>query len=199
MIVKRILNFFAAAVLATAMLTSCEGWLEYEETNTQISYLTKDVEFVAESASATHLKGVYASYNSCENFFLELVGTLRDGVQDVILLDLLAPANTPLPTGTFNVGYEGDFIALSRYDVMDQATGTLYTGGCYYGEARNNYLTDYYGFLTEGEVRISLDEEGEYHIEVDAKSVTHTVKMTYEGAMNIVDKTNKPLAATELQ
>ena len=68
---------------------------------------------------------------------------------------------------------------------MLDSTGVYYSSGSYYGEAENNYLTDYYGFLTAGKVTITQPEAGTYHVVVDAKSVFTTVKMTYTGAIDI--------------
>ena len=114
-----------------------------------------------------------------------------------MILDLLAPSGTTTPVGTFTVGYSGNYIALSRYDVKDEISGLFYTGGCFYGEARDNFMTNYFGFLTEGEVVITLTEEGEYRVEVDAKSVVPTIKMTYTGEITFKQADSEGKASEE--
>lgn len=182
---KNLLAIVAVAAVVTLGLTSCESWLDYNETEEpQISYLTRDAEFEAKSVIAKHFTGgIYSDGKNHENFFLEFVGANRSGVQDVLILDLLAPEGHTDLAGEYTVGYAGDFVALSMYTVLDQTTGIYYTGGSYYGEAKNNYITDYYGFLTEGKVTITLLEEGVYNVVVDAKSELPTIKMTYTGAI----------------
>lgn len=187
MSIKRALQRLCVALFASLGLSSCESWLlGEEESNNQLSYLTTDVEFVATTLTARHLTGSVFNGVAKENFFLEFVGDEREGVKDVLILDLLAPKGTQSVAGEYAVGYEGDYIALSRYDLVDQKTGNIYTGGSFYAEAKGNYLTEYFGYLTGGKVTISQLEEGIYQVVVDALSVERTVKMTYTGKIEFV-------------
>lgn len=184
MIMKGRLWLWLMACAMLLGLDGCNEWLGEEEFEQEISFLTRDVDFVATSVNAKKYSGIYANYKSSENFFFQFLGDEREnGVRDVMHLDLIAPAGTVDPVGTYTVGYSGDYVALSRYDVVDQTSGMFYTGGSYYGEARGGYMSDYYGFLTEGKVVISRTAEGIYTVEVDAKSALPTVKMTYAGAI----------------
>ncbi len=185
MIMKRVKSIWAVVVLVALGFTSCNSWLDMEgEDDNQLSYLTSDVDFVAESVIAKHYPNSNMNGREYEKFFFEFVGADRSGKKDVMVLDLLAPDGTEIPTGVYEVGYTGDYVALSRYDVPD-STGVYYSCGSYYGEAENNFLTDYYGFLTAGKVTILQPEAGTYQVEVDAKSLFTTVKMTYTGAIKI--------------
>ncbi len=182
---RRIVGLLGLLLVVMVAMTSCDSWLEGAESEASLSNLTEDVDFEAESVVGNHFSGVYASYKSSENFFLEFVGAEREGVKDVLVLDLIAPQGTKTIEGEYVVGYQGDYIALSRYDVVDQTTGMFFSGGSFYAEAIGNRLTDYMGFLTEGRVTISRIEEGNYQVVVDAKSELHTVKMTYSGTVPI--------------
>lgn len=197
MIVKRDLCHLLVALLIMVGLCGCNKWLSENEPQQEVSVLTEDVEFVAQSVTAHRNSGIYAEYKGMENFFFEFVGEQRGGVCDVMILDLLAPSGTTTPVGTFTVGYSGNYIALSRYDVKDEISGLFYTGGCFYGEARDNFMTNYFGFLTEGEVVITLTEEGEYRVEVDAKSVVPTIKMTYTGEITFKQADSEGKASEE--
>lgn len=192
MITKRIANGLLVAILVVVGLCSCDSWLTSEETHTQLSYLTRDVDFVATSVTANHLTTSGADGTQPkEHFFLEFVGDNRSGVRDVLALDLLAPQGATTPAGEYVVGYEGEYVALSKYDVVDQTTGVFYTSGSFYAEAKNNFLTDYYGFLTEGTVTITQLEDGTYNVAVDAKSVLPTIKMTYTGKIELKAENEK--------
>ncbi len=183
---KRVVAGLVALLFATVGLWSCDSLLGEEEGVGGLSNLTKDVEFVATSVIAKHNTNSIINNESCENFFLEFVGANRaGGFKDVIMLDLLAPRGAESLVGEYVVGYEGDYVALSRYDFVDQSTGSLFVGGSMYAEAKNNYLTDYFGYLTKGEVTITQSADGSYNVIVDAKSVYRTIKMTYTGKIEL--------------
>lgn len=187
---KRIVNGLLVVLLAMTGLCSCDSWLDGEENETPLSNLAKDVDFVATSVVAQRFTGVYADYKTKDNYFLEFASDDRSGVRDVLVLELLTPVGQSSLVGEYTVGYEGERIVLSKYDVVDQTTGIFYTSGSFYAEAKNNFLTDYYGYLTEGTVTITLLEDDIYNVVVDAKSVLPTIRMTYTGKI-------EPKATTE--
>lgn len=182
--IKRVVRLFAL-LFATVGLWSCDSLLGEEESGSGLSSLTKDAEFVATSAVAQHHPDSSVNNELRENFLLEFVGAEQAGVCDVLILDLLAPDGAESLVGEYVVGYEGDFVALSRYDSKDPNTGLLYSGGSLYAEAKNGYLTDYFGYLTKGTITIQQLEDGTYNVAVDAKSVYHTIKMTYTGKIEL--------------
>lgn len=167
--------------LVALLTVGCDWLLEVNPADNNISRLTQDVEFTATSAACQHFTGVYADYPNRENFHIELLGDPQGDARDAMILDLLTPEGQTTPVGVFTVGTEGECIALSRYDVVDENTGIIYNGGCFYGRAIGGYIKDYFGFLTEGEVRITCSEEGVYDIEVTAKSGTYSVSVVYNG------------------
>ena len=176
----------AMVVMMALGLSACEGWLDVEEMEQPISTLTENVNFTAEKVLCKRYDNIYADYYRYDNFFLELTTTPNeDGEQQVMILDLLLPDGTATPEGEYQVGYVGNYIALSRLELFDPGSGMLYMGGSYYGTAREGFVTDYYGFLTEGKVIIS-SLDGEYYVTVDAKSKEHKVYVYYHGPMEII-------------
>lgn len=173
--------------LCALLMAGCDWLLETDPVENDISHLTKDVEMVAVSATIKHFSGVYAEYPERENFIIELLGTPHGDVTEAMILDLLAPKGSPSAAGTYEVSSKGEYIALPRYAVVDEQTGFIYYGGCYYGQAVKGIIKDYFGFLTEGEVRVAELEDGSYHIEVTAKSGNNTVSVTYDGTPTKVE------------
>lgn len=191
MIGKKMMMSVVAVAMMLTSLTSCTSWLDDVNDDNEVPVLTRDASFVAESVIAKHYSGVYLNYKDYENFFFEFVGAESDdGKRDVVVLDLLAPEGTTVPTGTFTVSYSGDYIALPVYDIVDAGTNMRYRGGSYYGVAENGYIGDEYGFFTSGEVRISIDEEANYTVEVDVKSNLPTIQMTYTGPIKFIEGSN---------
>lgn len=180
---KKVFGFLTAIMLLTSM-TACSEWLEEPEVEVEISRLDRDAEFVATNVICKRFEGVYASYPKGVNYFFELTNEAVDGLQQVMILDLVAPEGSTSFDGEYIVGYEGKYIALSRFDVFDPNTGLQYMGGTYYATAKNGFITDYYGFLTEGKVLI-YTIEGVTHIVVDGKSLDRTVKVKYEGEVEV--------------
>lgn len=172
--------------LAVAM-SSCDGLLESDPTDNNITLLTQNVDFEAHSATCKHFPGANINYPERENYVIELLGKDGGSIRDAMILDLLTPKGQTTPVGRFVVGKASDYMALSRYDVIDGATGMSYMGGSYYGRAVEGYIKDYYGFLTEGEVNICALPEGGYSVVVDAKSSDYTIKVRYEGVMEIIE------------
>lgn len=188
---KRILNF-AIAIVAALSFSACDSWLDVDEPEDIVSSLTKSVNFTAKNVVCKHFEAIYADYPTHDSFIFELTSDLVGARRDAIILDLLVPKGTEDFVGEYTVGYEGDYIALSKFNIYDPTTGIHYTAGSYYGMALNGYITDYYGFLTEGVVTITRTNEETaeaaniYTIEVDAKSLAHTVKMTYTGPIEVL-------------
>lgn len=189
---KRFFIMVASALLMVGGFSSCDWLLDVEQYEQEISTLEESVNFVADDAICKYFTAVYANYPNHNNFFFELTGPANEkGEQEVMILDLLLPKSKveegvdPLPVGKYKVGYAGDYIALSKFDAMDTSTGMMFMGGCYYGVAKNGVISDYYGFLTEGEVEISV-LDGIYHITVDAKSEEYDVWVYYSGALEII-------------
>lgn len=180
-------GLFMWAVVATMFVaTGCDSWFDVDMPEDKVSYLEEDVYFVATSVICKHFTNVYAQYPDHENYFIELLGEDNGGVRDVMILDLLVPAKNPILEHEYLVGYKGEFIALSKYDVYDPYTGIQYMGGCYYARAKDGLISDYYGFLTEGSVLIYTIED-KYHISVNAKSLDHNVKVSYSGPLTVVE------------
>lgn len=184
MTMKRFLSVAAALIVALGV-SSCEGWLDVENYQEPVSTLTKDVNFVAESVICKRFDNIYLNYRDYDNFSIELTSKDNNGEKEVMILDLLLPDGTASPEGEYQVGYAGKYIALSKFDLIDPATGFQYWGGSYYGVAKDGYIGDYYGFLTEGKVSVST-LEGQYYITVDAKSEAHNVYVYYHGPLDIV-------------
>lgn len=183
---KRVFLYVALVATLSLSMTACDSFLEVEQPEDKVSYLTKDVNFAATSIICKHFTELYMQYPYHENYFIELLGDEVDGVRDVMILDLLVPEDNPVLEAEYKVGYDGKFVALSKYDVFDPTTGFQYMGGCYYGRAVDGYIRDYYGFLTEGTVRItSLD--GVYHIDVNAMSLEHEIKVQYSGPLTVIE------------
>lgn len=195
MIMKRVVCrlWVAMTIAAVAALgmTSCESLLGGEGGEVGLSYLEKDVDFEAVSVTAKRFSGIASTFQNYDNFTFEFVGADRSGVKDVLTLDLLAPKGTTDPAGEYVVGYGGDFVALSRYDVLDPTTNISYSGGSFYAEAMGGHISNYYGFLTEGRITISREGENEYRVVVNAKSMEHSVQMTYAGDWRLVEVTGE--------
>lgn len=186
-VVCRLWVAMTIAVSVALGMTSCESLLGGEENEVGLSYLVEDVEFEAVSVTVKRFSGAYSNFQACDNFTFEFVGVDRSGIKDVLTLDLLAPEGTTDPSGEYIVGYSGDFVALSRYDVVDPSTNAAYSGGSFYAEARGGYISNYYGFLTEGRITISKVSENEYRVVVNTKSMEHSVKMTYTGGWTLIE------------
>lgn len=177
----------AATMIVALCVSACDGWLDVETPENKISYLTEDVNFTAESVIFKRYEGIYANYPEHANYFMELHGPKRDdGTMDAMILDLLVPKDNISPVGEYAVGYAGKYVALSHFEVYDPMTGFQYYGGCYYGLARDGYIGDYYGFLTEGKVTIS-ELEGNYYVTVDAKSEEYNVYVHYQGPLELTE------------
>ena len=180
---KSLIAMFLVALACVA--SGCDSWLEPDPTDNNITLITQNVDFEAQSATCKRFSGALINFPERENFVIELLGK-EGSVRDAMILDLLTPKGAELPVGKFPVGQADEYMALSRYDIMDSATGLFYMGGSYYGRVTDGFIKDYYGFLTEGEVNITLSEEGIYTIVVDAKSSNYTIKVRYEGEMTII-------------
>ena len=180
---KSLIAMFLVTLACVA--SGCDSWLDPDPTDNNITLITQNVDFEAQSATCKRFSGALINFPERENFVIELLGK-EGSVRDAMILDLLAPKGAELPVGKFPVGQAGEYMALSRYDIMDSATGLFYMGGSYYGRVTDGFIKDYYGFLTEGEVNITLSEEGIYTIVVDAKSSNYTIKVRYEGEMTII-------------
>lgn len=181
---KRVWMKIATIVVALSTI-ACDGLLDMDDPEQDVSTLTEDVNFVAESVICKRFDNVYADFYRYDNYFFEMVGEDKNGVKDVMILDLLVPDGTSSPVGEYKVGFVGNYIALAKLDLFDPNTGMLYYGGCYYGRADGGVVNEYYGFLTEGKVTISSLED-EYFITVDAKSEEHNVYVYYHGPLNVV-------------
>lgn len=173
------------ALMMALSVSACDEWLDVEDMEQPISTLTQDVNFTAEKVICKRFDNIYADFHRQDNFFLEMTATREDGQQDVMILDLLLPDGKATPEGEYKVGYAGNYIALSKMDLYDPGSGMMYMGGSYYGTAKEGYITDYYGFLTEGKVIIS-SLEGEYFVTVDAMSEEHKIYVYYHGPLEII-------------
>lgn len=186
LIMKRVFLYVALVATLALSMTACDSFLDVEQPEEKVSYLTQDVNFTATSIICKHFTELYMQYPHCENYYIEMVGDEVEGVREVMILDLLVPEDNPVLEAEFKVGYDGKFVALSKYDVFDPVTGFQYMGGCYYGKAVDGYIRDYYGFLTEGTVRIS-SLDGVYNIDVNAKSLDHEIKVLYSGPLTVIE------------
>ncbi len=183
---KRVLAFLASAVVMLG-LGACDGLLDVENYEQKISTLTENVHFKADAAICKRFDNIYVNYPKHTNYFFELTGPKdENGEQEVMILDLMLPNVKIGPEGEYKVGYTGDYIALSKFDVVDSASGMFYTGGCCYGKAKNGIISDYYGYLTEGRVLIS-SLDGEYYVTVEAKSEEHNIWVQYIGPLEIIE------------
>lgn len=183
---KRVMMILASALMVVG-LGACDDFLNVENYEQEISTLTENVNFKADKAICKRFEDIYANYPKHTNYFFELTGPKDEkGEQDVMILDLMLPEIKVGLEGEYKVGYTGDYIALSKFDVIDSASGMMYTGGCCYGKAKNGYISDYYGYLTEGRVLIS-SVDGNYYVTVEAKSEEHTVWVQYIGPLEIIE------------
>lgn len=167
-------------VALMGVASGCDGLLESDPAENNITNISQDVDFEAKSATYKHFSGENSYYPQRENFVIELLGS-EGSVRDAMILDLLTPKGQTTPVGRYIVGSKGDYLALPKYDVLDSTTGLLYMGGSYYGRAVGGYIKDYFGFLTEGEVNICALADGGYSVVVDGKSGNYTIKVRYEG------------------
>lgn len=183
---KRILSILATLV-ATLTMVSCDEWLSIDDQPQDvISTLSKDVDFEATNVICKHFEKIYGNYPNHDCFIFELTSDENNYQRDALILNLLVPHGTQTFVGEYAVGYDGDYIALSRFNIYDANSGVEYLTGSFYGRAIHGYIGDYYGFLTEGKVTITPEsEEGEYSIDVDAKSLERTVRTRYTGKVEI--------------
>ncbi len=185
--------FATLAAVVMLPLSGCNEWLEKNYQDNNITRLHDDVDFVATSASFRHLTGAYAEFKERENFFIELLGDPTGATRDAMILDLVAPKGATTPEGTYTVGFVGDYVALSRYDVVDENSGMVFFGGSYYGQAVNGIIKDYYGFLTTGTVVVTrVGEEGNnYTVRVAAYSGDYSVSVTFDGEFQFIEPEEK--------
>lgn len=190
MIMKK-MKMVVASVLLTLGLASCDGLLDVENYEPNFSTLTEDVNFTAESVVCKKFDSIYADYPKHTNLFLELAGPEKEGIKEVMILDLLLPELKASYDGEYKVGFSGDYIALPQINLLDPSNGMTYQGGCYYATAKNDILnSDYYGFLTEGKVIISSLEDT-YYVTVEAKSEEHNIWVHYSGPMEVITQDDK--------
>lgn len=181
------MSIWAVAVVMIAGLSACDSLLDVENYEQEISTLTENVNFKADEAICKRFEDIYINYPNYANYFFELTGPKdENGEQEVMVLDLMLPKLKLSPEGEYKVGYSGDYIALSKFDVVDSVSGMFYTGGCCYGKAKNGIISDYYGYLTEGRVLIS-SVDGEYYVTVEAKSEEHNIWVQYIGPLEIIE------------
>ncbi|MBO5662207.1 MAG: hypothetical protein J6R93_07040 [Tidjanibacter sp.] len=172
--------------MVMALNVGCDLLLDVDNYEQPLSTLTADVNFTAsEQPVIRQFDVLYPDFRNHQSFVVELIGPEVDGKRDAVVLDLLAPKTTLSIEGEYTVGFTGDYIALPRLDLINNATGMMQYGGSYYGKAMDGVIGDYYGFLTEGKVMVS-SLDGEYFITVDAKSEEHNIWAYYHGPVEII-------------
>ena len=153
------------------------------------SNLTANVNFTAEEAYMENYGdywdylGMTSLYNH-ENFYIEFCGPNVGDDYECIALDLLAPAGASTPEGTYTVGYSGDYIALSStYVDCGNEDDSFWAGCCYvFGDTETSPYADF----ESGTVKVTKNGSN-YNVVVDAKCGSHTIKMTYTGALTTYD------------
>lgn len=187
------LDFEWNAVLIETYTFRTAGGAQTEPNDAMVGYreepwcnITSSVDFTAIDALMFDYGDYYSfmpEYVNHQNYYIELYGSEVEVDGHFVALELLLPKTASSIVGTYNVGYTGDYIALSSlYLEGPTEEDSTYAGSCY-SWLVDDTISDTYADLDGGTVTITSTGEDSYKVVVDARSSKYSIKATYTGVL----------------